>query len=303
MTLQPTPNKGDPRDLTLLDVNARYMTHEQFTRLVDNVRKDGALTSSPLVWLDPANGERVVLSGNHRVKAAIEAGLDTVHWLEITGDLPRQRRVAVQLSHNAIEGQDDPAVLKRLYDELEDIDWRGYSGLDDKTLELLAQVDVAPLGEANLDFSHVQLMFLPAERDKVASAFTAAVQAVRTDERWVAHLDQYEPLLETLETVHTAHNVTNVAAALMILITIMEEHVEEHVGELRDGWYNPDTLQPRHNGGAPLETLFGVRSIPSSAASVIQQALDHMLKTGDITPQAPWRALELWAADHLAGNP
>ncbi|MGN5379054.1 hypothetical protein ACQ4WX_22040 [Streptomyces lasalocidi] len=44
--------EGDPRGLTLLDVNARFMRHEQFHRLVANIREDGHLTSTPLVWHD-----------------------------------------------------------------------------------------------------------------------------------------------------------------------------------------------------------------------------------------------------------
>ncbi|MFE7277922.1 hypothetical protein [Streptomyces sp. NPDC057623] len=45
--------------------------------------------------------------------------------------------IAPQLSRNAIAGQDDPAILKELYDELESVEWRQCTGLDDKALDLL----------------------------------------------------------------------------------------------------------------------------------------------------------------------
>ena len=35
----------DPKTLKLLEVNARFMRHEEFQRLVANVKKDGQLTS------------------------------------------------------------------------------------------------------------------------------------------------------------------------------------------------------------------------------------------------------------------
>jgi len=70
--------QGDPRTLTLLDVNARFLPHEQFRQLVENIRRDGCLTSTPLVWNDTASGRLVVLSGNHRTLAAIEAGLVSI---------------------------------------------------------------------------------------------------------------------------------------------------------------------------------------------------------------------------------
>jgi hypothetical protein len=118
------------------------MRHEQFQRLVANIREDGHLTSTPLVWHDADSGRRIVLSGNHPTKAAIEAGLSTIFWLEVTDPLPRQKQIALQLSHNAITGEDDPATVKALYEELEDVSMRLYSGLDDKTLDLLDEVSV-----------------------------------------------------------------------------------------------------------------------------------------------------------------
>ena len=48
--------QGDPRMLTLLDVNARFLPHEQFWQLVANIERDGCLTSTPLVWNDAESG-------------------------------------------------------------------------------------------------------------------------------------------------------------------------------------------------------------------------------------------------------
>jgi hypothetical protein len=108
----------------------------------------GCLTSTPLVWNDRDTGRLGVLSGNHRTLAAIEAGLPQIWWTQIDEPLPRQRQIALQLSRNAIAGQDDPAILKELYDELESVEWRQCTGLDDKAPDLLEKVDVASLGES-----------------------------------------------------------------------------------------------------------------------------------------------------------
>jgi hypothetical protein len=44
----------DPGELKLLDKNARYMKAEQFQSLVENVRKDGNLSSLPLCYREEA---------------------------------------------------------------------------------------------------------------------------------------------------------------------------------------------------------------------------------------------------------
>ncbi|MGW1890146.1 ParB/Srx family N-terminal domain-containing protein [Streptomyces sp. NPDC002004] len=295
--LKPHIVEGDPRELTLLDVNARFMRHEQFQRLVANVRADGALTSTPLVWNDSESGRLIVLSGSHRTKAAIKAGLERIWWLEITEPLPRQRQIALQLAHNAIVGEDDPATLKALYEELEDVSMRLYSGLDDKTLDLLDEVSVPSLAEANLDFATVQIVFLPDEKEAAEKAFEAARKAASADARWLARIEQYESVLDTLDTVKGAHNIGNVAAVFAITLAL----VERHLGELTEGWYDPDEQTATRKGTAPVETVLATRTMPADAAAVVQRAIDRMEREGDIEVGQRWRALELWAADYLAG--
>ncbi|WP_262387169.1 ParB/Srx family N-terminal domain-containing protein [Streptomyces sp. TRM49041] len=296
-SIKPRMVEGDPRDLTLLDVNARFMRHEQFQRLVANIREDGSLTSTPLVWNDAETGRRIVLSGNHRTKAAIEAGLERIFWLEITEPLPRQRQIALQLSHNAIAGEDDPATLKALYEELEDVSMRLYSGLDDKTLELLDEVTVHSLAEANLDFATVQIVFLPDEKEAAEKALESARKAASADARWLARIDQYEAVLDALDTTKGAHNIGNVAAAFAIILAVFERHL----GELAEGWYDPDEPAAKRKGHAPIETVLGTRTMPAAAAAVVQQAIDRMIRAEGLPTDQRWRALELWAADYLAG--
>ncbi|MGW7572408.1 ParB N-terminal domain-containing protein [Streptomyces sp. NPDC054765] len=284
--------QGDPRTLTLLDINARYLPHEQFRQLVANIKRDGCLTSTPLVWNDSESGRLIVLSGNHRTLAAIEAGLASIWWMQIDEPLPRQRQIALQLSHNAIAGQDDPAILKELYDELENVEWRQYTGLDDKALDLLEKVDVASLGEANLDFASVQLMFLPDELERAEAAFEAARSAASADQRWVAGLEQYEPVLDALETSRAAYKIGNSATALGVILAVFERHL----GELAEGWFDAETGEPNRMGAAPVETVFGVREIPVETAAAVRTAIDRLVKDGSVPQDEPWRALDVLAA-------
>ncbi|WP_327436619.1 MULTISPECIES: ParB N-terminal domain-containing protein [unclassified Streptomyces] len=168
--------RRDPRQLTRLEVNARFMRQEEYDRLVENVRRDGCLTSTPLIYAggEYDEGRELVLSGNHRTMASIDAGLGEIDCMLIEEALTRQQLVAIQLLHNAIAGEDDPATIKQLYEELDDVDWRAYSGLDDDQLKLLAEVSPEGLSEANLDFATVSLIFLPAELEAARTAFEEA---------------------------------------------------------------------------------------------------------------------------------
>jgi hypothetical protein len=164
----------------LLEKNARFMRVEQYRRLVDNIKRDGCLTSVPFAIRsgDPsthttgsgqAGSGQVryrILSGNHRVSAAKDAGLTEIPVLYTDRELTRQQQVAIQLSHNAIAGQDDLAILRELYDEINDVALKEYSGLDDVVLGKMEPPSLDPLSESALEYRIVSIAFLPDEVDR-----------------------------------------------------------------------------------------------------------------------------------------
>jgi len=95
--------------------------------------------------------------------AAVAAGVARILILYDDRPLSRQERVAIQLSHNAINGRDDPALLKELWAEIDDLGLKYYAGLDDKQLEQLADAQFKSMREAVLDYKAVMFLFLPEE--------------------------------------------------------------------------------------------------------------------------------------------
>ena len=73
--------------------NARFMTADQMRRLAGNLKKDNALTSAVLVYPDAESGKLVVLSGNHRVEAAILAGQKIIPVMVIQSYLTEERKL------------------------------------------------------------------------------------------------------------------------------------------------------------------------------------------------------------------
>lgn len=267
----------DPRDLVLLEVNARFMRHEQFTRLVDNVKRDGALTSVPLAARMAGEGEAryEVLSGNHRTRAAIEAGLHAIDVMLIDEVLPDAQRKALQLAHNAIAGEDDPATLQALYESIDDIDWREYSGLDDKQLNLLADVKIGSLSEANLEFQSLNITFLPEELDRVKEVFEEARRLSTADERWIARYSQHERLLTAMSDASKSYDVTNTATSLDLILDVFERHL----GEIVAGWWDEEADATRHGKHVPLGPVTGLYAAADDAA-VIMKAI-RRAKMGD----------------------
>jgi hypothetical protein len=288
MVQKPEPIKTeirqfDPRELVLLEENARFMRHEQFNRLVANVRRDGRLTSVPLAWRMP-DGRYQVLSGNHRTKAAVEAGLELIDVMAIDQDLSEQQRIALQLSHNAIAGEDDSTTLASLFEKLEDIDWREYSGLDDKLLDLLQPADIASISEANLDFQTLTIVFLPDELDRVKKSMEAAMALVSADETWLARYSAFDGLMEALADISKAYDVTNTATGFDLFLEVFDRHREE----IRDGWYDQETDTLRRKSWIPVSSVTGLYA-PAEEMRLVLKALEK-IKRGD-SKMPSWQAL------------
>lgn len=282
--------QGDPASLTLLEENARFMPHETFQRLVDNIREDGVLQQWPFVWSDAESGRKVVLSGNHRVKAAMAAGLDVIDWTECDEPLSSDRRTAIQLAHNAIVGEDDITTLQRLYESIQDVSQRLYSGLNDASLDLMSEVDMTSLAEANLDFTTLMVVFLPEEYERAEEALDNAKSA-GADRVWLARHDQHNQMLDALEDARSAAHIMNAATAIGVLLDVWDAHRED----LAELWANAEA---KTGVQVPVTSLLGAE-IPLTDARRVGEAIRKSQANGSM--KEPWEALSRWA-DSVLGE-
>ena len=281
----------NPREIKLLETNARYMKHEEFNRLVENVRRDGKLTSTPFLCKDD-DGRWLCLSGNHRTRAAIEVGLDTITCLATDDHLSKEQQIAIQLSHNAIAGQDDPATLKALYEQILDTSLKQYSGLDDKTLDLLGKFSSISISEANLTFQTLSMVFLPDELTAARKVIDEAKgMAKSAHDVWLARMQDYEDWLDAQETVSAAYNVKNVATAVEIILKIFKRNITQ----CAEGW-EETTDNKRY---VPIETVIGRTKIPAEDAKVIKKALDTMVGSSQIEAKELWSGITLLCQRYL----
>jgi hypothetical protein len=196
------------------------MTAAQFDRLVENLKLDGVLTSLPLVYCD------TVLSGNHRVLAAMKAGIAEAEVVEIVTPLDAKRRVAIQLSHNAITGQDDPNLLSDLYGSL-DFDEKAYSGLTDDMLGKVDELTMSALGIGSPAYEDILLTFLPEDAEEFAALVKRLEKAGRAMPRFVAALADFERFFDTLLAVKEKLNIHNTSLAVRMMASLAAERLEQ----------------------------------------------------------------------------
>jgi len=203
-----------PGELKLLEKNARYMKAEQFQSLVENIKKDGNLSSLPLCYREK-DGKLRVLSGNHRVQAGRQAGVEQILVMVVGDEKDADERLAIQLSHNAIAGQDDLVILKELWESINNVQSKLYAGLDSDTVKALQGIQFAAIAEQRLQYKIVTFTFLGYEVENLDELLKAIGVAFASDVVYLATLEAYAPLYELMLKIKKHCLIKNTTAAFM----------------------------------------------------------------------------------------
>jgi len=222
------------REIDFLEKNARFMKKEQFEALTRNIKNDGGLTSLPLCYLQE-NGRLLVLSGNHRLKAAIAAGIQENLVLLIDKPLSKQRQIAIQLSHNAIAGQDDEQVLKELWMEIDDLEASIYSGLSNELIEKLTNVDFKTIAEQRPLFKEIALLFLPDEIEQMKSICEGILESVKSKNVMAGRISEYSDLLDGIIAVKQNQKIINSTIAFFALAKVAREYLDGKLASIQEG--------------------------------------------------------------------
>lgn len=205
------------RDLRLLKKNARYMAEPEFNRLVENLKRDGVLTSLPLVY----RGE--VLSGNHRVQAAIKADIAEADVIEIVSELSEEQQRAIQLSHNALTGKDDPNILRDIYESLS-LDWQKYSAVYEEMFKLDEEKAVS-LGVPIAKYQELVVAFLPEEREAFFEFATTLERRYKKAHVLVGEASSFDAFFDAVLAVKDGRHIGNTGTALRVMAEIVKEHM------------------------------------------------------------------------------
>lgn len=282
--------KVNPRDLKLLEVNARYMKPDEFNLLVENIKRDGTLSSVPFCCYDD-DWNLEVLSGNHRVKAAIEAGLEEISVMITEEELTREQKTAIALSHNSISGQDDYAILKQMYESIDSVEFKKYSGLDDETLEMLEKVGNQSMSAIGLDFQVLNVVVLPTELQVAKNIIDEAKKQVKRNTALTLRYEDYDKWLDTLDDVGSALGIKNTATALLAMLSVVEKHMDE----LKEVWIE----EADDKDWVPTSTLFNRTKVRAADGRIIEKALQRMIDRGDVKKSERHKALAIMAQCYI----
>jgi len=208
-------------DLRLLRKNARFMKAETLNILKKNIETDGELTSLPFVVKRSDHYE--VISGNHRVQAAKSVGISSISCLVVDeDDVTKDDILRIQLSHNALSGEDDKTLLAEIYASISDIDIRGMTGLDDSMFDM-KDFDIAALSPKGLKMGVVNLLFLEGEAEGFDEDIKYLESICKNSDTYVAKYSEFDEFLKNMSFLKSKLNIKNHAALILYLVNEKRE--------------------------------------------------------------------------------
>lgn len=279
--------KINPRDIKLLEVNARYMKPEDYQKLVANIKKDGQLTSVPFCFHNE-NNQIEVLSGNHRVMASIDAGLEEIEVMLCKDKLSKDQALAIQLSHNSISGQDDEELLRKLYGELESLEFKEYSGLTDEFINFCKEVE-KDFKVPNLSYQALNLLFLPEETKEIKEVLES-ISDLLNNIHILTSMKYYDEYLGTTTTISKCLNIKNPSTTFLAMIRL----AKENISKLKELAFNNDDID-----NVPLSVILERSDIDKEDARIIDKALNRMISKGEIKKTEKEKGLAILAKNYL----
>ena len=146
-------------DCVPLEKNAHYMAKEIQDRLTENIKQDGFLSQLPFAMKRAEDGKFLILSGNHRLKSAIKAGLEYILVLYVD-EISKDRQIGYALSHNALVGKDDLQMLKEIYNEIQSIESREFTGLNGLKFIDIEKVPTTSINDGDIELTEMKFLFI-----------------------------------------------------------------------------------------------------------------------------------------------
>lgn len=221
--------KYEKVDINLIDeadMNANEMTGEDFAQLCDNIGKSG-LSSVPSCY-KKENGRFVMISGHHRLRACKKLHYKTIGILYcLESELSNDEIIAIQLSHNSLHGHDNTSILKKLFEQIQSVDFKQFAHVN---IDEIAPVSTDGISVFALKENFVFTVVLyPDSFENLDELFgDIREQASKSDALILANEKENERLLLKLQTeIGKQYDIKSPSISFAKLLELASERLTE----------------------------------------------------------------------------
>lgn len=220
-------------DVKEQDLNAQSMPKAMFDQLVNNLKNSGAPESLPLLVKTDKGLE--IVSGHHRIRAMRTAGIENTLAIVYTRLTPSQIR-AKQLAHNSIHGTSDPDIVRRIWEQIDDVQARFEAFIDPAQFSDLKPVSFKPVDVDMVNVAKtVMVVFLPTQKVDFDAVIEAIMPKTQVDAVYIAHRAVYDEWKKAFQRVRADMDIVNAPTALAEMARLALERLDQLADEDGDG--------------------------------------------------------------------
>lgn len=205
---------GDPKWLTEPIPNVRHLNPDRHTLRWDAEPYTEAYLKK-LASLDP---KQVVKELERQGD-----GRDVVLLWGSVEEFGPQRQLALQLSHNAIHGQDDLSALQGLYSELEDLALKAYTGIDETALFNYHALDFPAISEQDIALAELNFTFCDSNKLFVEGVLDKLEAKGLDPEKDALVVGDVDKFIQVMTRIKNKLGVKNRSVAFLAMCRICEE--------------------------------------------------------------------------------
>lgn len=210
------------------DLNARVMPPEMLERLTENIRNEQRMESLPLGVL--RDGYIELISGHHRVRAAVAAEVFEFPMLVDTRDLTASAVKAKQLAHNAIAGADDLDMLAQIVSQIDTIEHRleAFVDLGEDMQRALDESARILTEEVVIKWPVLAIAFLPLQMERLEAVAERLAQQVPKDAGtvWLLPEEAAQRFSDTMNRLGRAQDIRTVGNIIGRMTEIVDEELD-----------------------------------------------------------------------------
>ena len=216
------------------DLNARVMPPEMLERLTETIRRENRIESLPFGVLREKHVE--LISGHHRLRAAVSAGVVEIPVLVDTRDLSASQVKAKQLAHNSIAGTDDAELLARIFANIDTVQDR-LEAFVDVDLSAALEDNVRALNEEiTIEWPVLAITFLPGQMTQLELIGEKLAGQIpkETDQTWLVPDAIAARFTEILNKVGKAENIRTTGNIIARMVELVEAELDRAAAEEND---------------------------------------------------------------------
>lgn len=209
-------------DVVPAPMNANKMSEDEQDRLTKNIKLSG-LSSVITCYKRKSDGKYEIISGHHRVKSCIKLGYKEIGVLyAYEEELTKDEIIAIQTSHNSLHGTDDVSILKKLFEQINSIEFKEFAYID---IDEIGKIDVNSASfSPEIEEYTVSLVLYKKDMQRLKDLFGIVDEVTAKSDLVVLAdgEDLEEFTLEMLKKIKTKYDIRSTSIAFAKILELAE---------------------------------------------------------------------------------